>query len=687
MKIPSRETKQHSIPNNSDLFGTIYYTKNVNLDEEGYIKLSSRAVSLFAENDGTNANLRLPVAFGRKSIFDTSIDYAVTTAGQKGYWLTLANSGNTLNVDVGTGVATLDENSHATWFLNLWTITNNTDFYSKADLTDVATYTDRGNLTTGKAHPIETFKNRNTVCIGNGNVVSQFNSSYTSTTDLTLLSDFEVVGLKYVNNKMGVIAMLSDTAQGQNQQSFFFTWDGADTTAGQGFPVGSDKVIAIGEYKGSWIVLTRQGQVKFFTGGGWQKLFDLPFYYQKLVWGTPYTRDLLGDVFLTEGDLVYLNTNALFNAYGDNYEQVSENNIGGILCYDPAVGVYNRYTPSISPVSILTVTSANVNTTTNVLTKTAGTIPSTGSEIKYISDRTNQIGGLKCPKIYYCIKLTSTTFSLAETRALAEAGVAIDLTSVGATNNYFMALEVYDYGQSYANKSGAIAELGELTPTHDHLIFGAELNDYNAQGNSNHINITVPDFENRGYIVTPKITSSGITDLNKKLYLKFKPLKTGDSIIFKRKTKTILGLPITTPQARSTSINQCIWTGRKSFYTTANLEDAKTAFDNGHELECEIIAGAGAGVMEKIMDIEVSLGTYVISFENDVTGVNSGSYSDIKIDNWKKIFAIDDSYEKDYVELPIDEVSSWIQYKIELRGSEIKIEELTLVNSVQKQNE
>jgi hypothetical protein len=684
IKIP--ENGKYGIPNNSDLFGNIWYTKNINLNEDGYIKLSSRAVSLFSELDV--ANLRLPVAFGRGNLFQSpdSIDFAITQAGQKGYWLTLLETGNTLNVDVGVGVATLSVDSHGAWFQNLWHITDPTELYTKAGLADSQTYTARSaSLTTGKVHWLEVFKNRNTICVTNGNTIKQFDSSYAASIILTLPADFEAVAMSYSNNSMGIVTMFSDTTTGknQNQEAYFFVWDGSSTSASSGIPVGSDKIISIVPYKGSWVILTREGQLRYYNGGGWQDLPALPFYYKDLIWGTSYTRDSYGDVMFVEGDLIYININGLFTANGSKYERVLTNNPGGIICYDPKIGIYQRYSPSISPANVITVTSANVNTSTNILTKTAGTLPSTGSPIKYIYDKSSLIGGLKTPVVYYCIQLSSTTFSLAETKEDALAGNAIDITSTGAANNYFLALEVYDYGQSFANTVGAITDTGTTDSQVDHLIFGSELNDYNSTGNSVHLNITSPDFPNRGYFVTPKILSSEVEDTAQKIFIKYRPLSATDKIILKYKNMDYVGLPVSTPQARTTAMNQCIWTGANSFYTTADLSDALTQFDNDVELECEIIAGAGAGSMTKITDITFGSGTYAVTLDEDIDGATSGRYCDIIIDSWNKIIEIDNTDPRNWREIILAEPSKWIKLKVELRGVETTIEEIQVINKTQ----
>jgi len=40
IRLPADTNEKWFQPNNSDKFGSLWYTKNINLDEEGYIKLS-----------------------------------------------------------------------------------------------------------------------------------------------------------------------------------------------------------------------------------------------------------------------------------------------------------------------------------------------------------------------------------------------------------------------------------------------------------------------------------------------------------------------------------------------------------------------------------------------------------------------------------------------------------------------
>lgn len=675
------DNAKYVVPNNSDLFGNIWYTRNINLDEEGYLKLSPRMVKLTPDSE---VNFGLPLAFGRINY----ISYNVVTSANP-YKVDISETGATSTLDTATSAPTTTFDSHGRWYKNLWHVTDTDDlFFTNGSAFTEITDGTPANLTASKTHFIENFRNKSAISVTNGNTVNLYTESsgtYTLVSTLTLPSDYEVVGLAYSNYQMGIITVLDpDTASGQNQDAYFFVWDGAGSgtvEAGQGVPVGSDKVLGIVAYKGSWVLLTKAGQLLFWNGGGFQELTSLPFYYKDILFGSNSTRDLFGDIMTVDGDVIYINFNGLMRPYGARFETYLQNNPGGILCYDSKVGIYNKYTPSISPVSFLTVTSANVNTSTNVFTKTAGTIPSTGSPIKYTSDKTNQIGGIRVGKVYYCIKLSSTTFSLATTRDLAIAGTAIDITSTGASNNYFMALEVYDFGATLGANFGGVTVVGSENSVVSGVMSGSTLNDFASTNTDETLCFTVKGFENRGYFVTSKIKSENLQDTIQTIFQKIRPLKDGDIIVVKYKDKELVGLPVSTPQSSVSGTNQCIWTSANSFYTDCDLSDALTAFTASEELELEIISGAGAGTLTKIVDISQSGTRYVVVLEEDVIGCAAGRYSDVIIDNWKVYKTITNADTEGLAETGVGKTSTWAKFKCELRGTDVTIEENNIINT------
>jgi len=666
--------------NNSDLLGSLSATKNINLDEEGYVKLSSRTVSVY--NETQDADLGTPLAFGRRDEgeFDVVTD-------DEGFEVDLSEgAGPVVAQEDGTNAENYNANSSGTWWQNRWYTT-----YDDGSTDNLGYKASNGNWTVGLhslnddyAHPIEVFRNRNTLCIGNGPAVVQLNTSHVVSTlaQLVLPDGYEVIGLSYSGYRLGIITKLDATIAGQNHDAFFFVWDGKSAEAGQGVPIGSDMAAGIVAYKGTWATITRAGQLVAWNGGGFTELAAFPFYFKTVTWGDFTNRVGKGRNMVVDGDTILINLNLALDQYGQLSESQLPYNPSGVWCYDPKAGLYHRYSPSFSPVYGTVALQAGVNTTTNIITKNTGTIPPTGSPAVYSDNQGSSIGGLTLRSTYYVIKLSSTTFQLAENEDLALNGVAIDLTSTGGSQHTFLMVDVLDYGATYISDAGGIALMGTQSRLYDHVILGAELND-TSTGNNNHIVVSMPNLENRGYFILPKMLAQRAEDAWGRLVLVFRPLGPDDKIIVKKKLIELRGLPTTTTQNNP----RVTWSSSKDFYTTANLSAVKTAFDRGHEIECELISGAGAGTLEKVVNITEAAGTYAVELENAVPGASSTRTSEAMFDNYTRVLEIDSDgtyTQKGYVEVPLDDDSAWVKIKIELRGIETTVAPMLLLNSPKK---
>lgn len=676
IKIPTI-AKKFSIPNNSDLFGNIWYTKNANFDEEGYAKLSSRSVSLQSEED--NANFDIPLSFGRTD----PARFLIAAADEPWILNVDAQLGITSTEDTDSGNPGLSFDSWGRWWQNRWHVTSDTGvvaslYYKPAN---TSTWTDASvSLALGKVHPIEVFRNKISLCIGNGNEVLLVSTTYVvSTTKLIIPTDYEVIGLAYSNNRMGVVTKLSDTAAGQNQEAYFFVWDGASNEANGGYPVGSDTIIGITAYKSSWAILTRTGQLQYFNGGGFDIIATLPYYYQSLILSDSTNRSALGDIMQVEGDVIYLNLSNDLNRYGVKQEEYLENYPSGILCYDPKVsGFYHRYSPSISKMFSATALQASVNTTTDTITLQTSVAPATGSIV--MQTYNTPIGGLTIGEKYYVINVSSSSFKVALTKADALAGTAIDLTSQGSATNYFNFVDIVDYGASYnGQRTGGIALVEMTSLVYDHMFFGGEYEDSNSTGSYSHVCMTVPSLPNIGYLVSAKITSENIEDVMQKVYVKYRPLDTDDKIVIKYKDKDILGLPVTTPQSGI----GCSWTSSTTFTTTADFSEAAAYLSTENELECEITSGAGAGQVSQIASISLLAGTYTVTLADALEGAANGNFCNVLINNWKKLGEVTPADMDGHKEFPIAESSKWCKIKAILYGVDTTIEELQLINKTQ----
>lgn len=666
-RIPAQD-KKFSQRNRSDVSGNIWYSKNLDFDEEGVIKLSPRMVQVISDlNSDTSydADFSYAPSIGRagSSFFFATIE--------QHFKATLSDASFSITQDADTGVQAGASVTRGRWYQNAWHVSNNTTVYSKA--VAGGTWTSRiTGLTSGVLHPIEIFRNRNSIVVGDGNVVKQYNSSYSGTTDLTLPTDYEVVNISYSSNKVGVITKLSATASGQNQDAYFFVWDGTTTSANGGYPIASNSIVAIAPYKGSWVILSKTGQLLYFNGGGFEEIAVFPFFSKDRIWSSPQAN---GDVMITDGDLIYINFNGLLNTEGIKQEATMINSPGGIWCYDPAVGLYHKWSPSISQVNSISVADSNVDTTNDLLTASSGTIPETGSPIKLVFSTATPIGGLNGGQVYFVIKASSTTFRLATTKANAIAGVYINITSVGLSTNYFLALTLKDYGQTYLITTGGMV----LTDTKN-VIYDGLLASYVSSASVDYVGMTAPEFANIGYLVIPKLESQGIADAIQKAIIKYRTLNTNDVIILKYKYEEVLGIPFSSP-SRGISFT---WTSPTTLTTTADISEADAYLDTaGNELELEVIAGAGGGQMSQISSISESGGTYTITLSDEIEGVANSDTCDVIIDNWKTLGTITSANSLGYKDFPIADSSKWIKLKIILKGVNVTIEELQLINKIQ----
>lgn len=663
--------------NSSDKFGSLAYTKSVDLDEKGYLKLSPRAVNIF-DDSGNVANVsdqdfNIPVAFGRYSIGDMRI---ATT--EDPFNLTVSETAKTIAEDNGADNPNLTFNSHGVWFHNKFHESTASGVSANSSGTWSVTSISLSSSTT--RHYMTVFKNRNTLCISDANTVVQYSEAagvYTASTTLTLPSDFEVIGMAYNNNKIGIITRLGNDSEGQNADSFFFIWDGSTTSAGNGYSIGSSSAICVIPYKSSFVLINSLGQLLYFNGGGFEELAHFPFYVGERDFTDFNNVISYGDNMVVSGDLIYINIGFNFNGIGRKGEEYQQNNPSGIWCYDPQVGLYHRYSPSNSRAYFHSISQANVNTTTDIFT-TSGVIPVTGSPVINTS---GNVGGLSKGTIYYVIRLTSTTFKLATTKANADAGSWINITSAD-TNNYFYMYDIIDYGISYFQVSGAIGSWGTSNLAYRDFIFGGRLLDTSLNSQPT-LCMTVPFLENRGHLALSKSFSDAILENTPKLFIKHRPLDTYDKILVKIKLKEYVGLPTSSPNDAGT--DEITWTSSATGTTTTDLSEAKTAFDAGEELELELTAGIGAGQLIKITNITESGGTYTLTVEDDVTGYSSGLKSYFVVDNWKVCDSVDYSTQKEGVfETSIAKTSAAPQLKFELRGYQTCIQDILIPNKSYK---
>ncbi len=671
IKIP--QNNQYSQTNLSDLAGNIWYTRNMNFDEKGYLKLSNRSVSVFSDQ---SIDPNYDTDFGSAtSIGRYGSSFFINTTEQP-FKSELGQVTFTTTQDADLGVpSNVSVNSRAVWWQNRWYVTTQTKLYYKT--VSGGAWTDTGVvLTTGIPHPLVVFRNKDSLCVGNGNTVILINTAHSTTVTLTIPSDYEVLNVAFSNNKIGIITRLSVTADGQNQESYFFVWDGASATTSSGISVGSNTLVGIVSYKNSFAVLAKTGEFLFFNGGGFDTLGILPFFPKKRNWDST---NALGDIMINDGDQILFNVTGLLTETNVKQEKYQQNYPGGIWCYDESVGLYHRYSPSISPLAQISVLDSGVDIATGLFTINSGTIPDTGNPIKYVFNTNLEIAGLKAGVVYYIIKVSSSSFKLATTKQNAMDGNFITITGIGDSANYFLALTLIDYGQTYFLQSNGITTTQQSTLVYERLIYGARLRDLTGD-TKNSLQITVAEFDNIGYAVTPRLVSQNIEDNAEKLYIKYSPLKTNDSITVKIKYEDILGIPVSSTQNPGTTT----WVDANTLTTTADMSDVYDYLqDSSKECEIEIISGAGGGQLAKISSISYLSGTYTINLASDIEGASSGRTCNFIIDNFTELGTITSEDLNGYKEFSISKASKWFKVKPVVKGTDVTIEEIEFINNTQ----
>ena len=166
--------------------------------------------------------------------------------------------------------------------------------------------------------------------------------------------------------------------------------------------------------------------------------------------------------------------------------------------------------------------------------------------------------------------------------------------------------------------------------------------------------------DNRGYFITPQIQASSVRAFWKRMTLVFKKFENAtDRIVVKYRTSVSFA-----PVIRSDgTITPCAiaWTDTDTFTTITSIPTAAVGD------EVEILVGKGAGATAHISVISFSSPTYTIDLDEAIPSA-SGNAKAIIV-KWTKLGAISSQTIAEQL-YSIAKRNAWIQFKIELRGTE-----------------
>ena len=457
-----------------------------------------------------------------------------------------------------------------------------------------------------------------------------------------------------------------------------YIWNGTTTMAQNSYEVNAAEIFDVCVWNSSVVLTTSGGELLQFNGGGFRQLAVFPIYNKDQVLASPgqYGGNpvMCKNTLQATDKVIYINF-----ADSINYYKKLLNMPSGIWCYDPNVGLYHKYSNTISQINIEIVTAVNINTTTDIVTIVSA--PITGTEVFFVAG--TALTPLVSDQKYFVIKLSATTIKLATTKTNALSNIAIDLTLVTGNLNKFIFLPNVDYGATIdGGDSGFVLPMnntGLKTIYGTDVIYGTDLllRDGTSGINKGFLITTTPNAESRGYFTTPKIYSNNITDKFNKVTLKFAPFTSDlDKIIIKYRVVDDMReyINLVTPGYNW----ECMWTGINTF--TSIQPDLVNAVIGD---EIEILRGAAGGLLTHVTNISVNAGTYTITIDENFNNYLTGDKSTFVFRNWKKFTTIsygDNNALNSYFSEQLGMNGKFIQLKIELRGIGIRIEELLIDN-------
>lgn len=660
--IPSQTDKTWRQLNIGDVFGDLYSTRNASMDNNGYVTLGKRAICVHSE------------AVAAPQFADV-LSIVYSSLGNTYYYITnigIFSGLITVTQNVTAGVPTPSLNGDGIMYNNLLYVTTDTTTHTwnNTAWSNVAL-----SLTTGHAHPQCVFESLTYRAVGDANTVKLYNTSNSLINTLTLPAEYSVTWLVYRDSNLYV-----GTKNLQGREAKMFVWNGSGSAAQKAYGAkGSEWMYSGAEYNNSIATITDLGQLLIFNGGGFTELANLPVYYTNYKWW----------------DTGYFNNGRVARrgmiADGNNLKividgQIAENPFyldnqpSGLWVFDPESGLYNSAGASTDLRTSNTIT--NVDTTTDVITVTSAVDTSTGMPVFFTAGG-GSITGLSNNRIYYAIRVTSTTFKLALTQADAIAGTAIDLTGSSLSSTILYMHRGADFGESGLGfiRAGAIALIrsrASFSFFGSNVLYGIGYASRNTTTDNLYTLQSLGLGENRGTIVTSKKVSGQVEDTFQKIFLKARGLfKSIDKVIVKYRLTEEQFLP-------KTNYNQvgdvalATWASTTSF----TVIDAGWANVNAGD-EVTILSGSGAGYTAHISTISNVGTTYTVVLDETLPLVAVSDTAYVSVDNWTKGVTITSSDTSFHKENSVAKSAKWLQIKLELRGDKTQVEELQIANKTQ----
>lgn len=692
IKVPAQN--KWAVSNSSDIFGVLQRAVNMDFKERGYATLAKRARSIYNSEQDSDFARVTAIQYDQ-----TNLRYIVFTQGGSVFYV---NATTLVVSEIGIGVdgnvpsmSSTGMNDMTPWqglyiygtsTISLRRYVLSTGLWSTA-------LTGSGFAGITSAGYLAVHEQLGYLGVSQANTVLMLDTSHNLILTLTLPAEHQVTSMDYWNGYFIVGTRHIGGGQGK-----VFLWDGKTTAYNSDWAVDAQRVNSVRKYQNTFAAQVGSGQLLKFNGGGFSQLDAFPVYYKNVSWD--YDGDsILGRVInrgmVVEDDFIHINVSPrLLLPSGDTAGHVFENYFeGGVWCYDPEVGLHKRYSHTGSLRSTQTITTANVDITNNIITVTSA--PDTGTPVIYDNGGSTAIGGLVQRKKYYVINLTSTTIKLATTRSNAIALTAVDLTGTGNNSQSLIFDPNRDFGGSTLGGNGQLVDSGSAialvrnginaySNNIAQVIFGTRIGTNSIAGIYG-LAVAAFDQENRGHIITVKIQSSVFTEDWQTVGIKYSGIRTEDDVIVAKyrlgeRTDDLIGID----QALSMTAT---WVNNQMFTTTADISAAKV----GDEVSFH--SGTGSGYTAHITAISGS-STYTVTIDEAIRNSIGGETVGFVIENWEKLGTVNSTQSEGFTNLAsnrstfdggqaswgVGAKAKWIEVKLELRGEDVRIEEILINN-------
>lgn len=685
-QIP-QSTKEFVQDNSSDRKGNVHITKNINFDDKGYLKLSDRTrvlgdSSTMTDLGSGNAPVRVIEGYDYKlwAISDKNVYFTsdIGSAQELTSWtkdtatdfptLSSIRESDMLKLDFndgsGTGEVILITDGTSTVYQR------DNSGYSELDFTEVAEL-------------LCVFESEQALAVSEDNIVRLFDlysGELLPTVELVLPAALNVTTMAYSNSRLYIGTR--DTLGGR---AIIFEWDGSTATANAGYTTPANAIFSMDTYQNGVAFVDSNGDL-WYCSGGIQKIDSFPRHINhkfEFLSNSITTRAIFHRGLVCDDDKIYISINAQRPTSGDNPPKYWSSDFpSGVWCYTPETKLQLKYTIGESRQETTDdIATSSVNTTTDVITVAGATVPETGTPCFYYAS--TPITELANSTKYYVIHVSDTTLKLATTYENAINGMNIDLTGTGSNTQYITFNPVSDFGSIYGRYGGIkmtnkTPELnGISSDANNEILIGGRIQSGTSTSTSTiGIHTSQAGQENRGYWITPKMESQNILDKYTALVKKFNPMITPeDKIIVKYRTEdnTLLENAVEV----DSSPESITWVDSGTFTSTSDLSNVVV----GNEVE--FISGVGAGYLAHITSISEDEGTYTISIDETVHGVSEDDRAVAIFANWVKLGTVttdSESNDYGYEKFRVDQNAKWIQFKFELRGEEITVEEILVDN-------